>query len=137
MLTKFTITGAINTAVDFLILNTCLFVFGLGFAHAYVVFKALGFIGAVTNSYFLNKYWVFKTLHRPTPKEGSLFLGVSLLGLVVNTAAAQLALLLLKLLPGGTHVVLLANIAALVGTGAVLSWNFWGYKYIVFSEPHV
>jgi len=59
-LAKFGLTGALNTFVDLGILSILMSVSGIASGVAYSLFKAIGFIGATTNSYLWNKHWTFK-----------------------------------------------------------------------------
>jgi putative flippase GtrA len=142
---KFGIVGVINTAVDFGVLNALILAFGLGSGESrFFLFKSISFIVAVTNSFFLNKYYVFKEGKVPgegrsdktgrKAGEAGKFLLVSLAGLLVNSlvAAAVFNLGQSVFNIGNAH--LLANIGALVGTALVLVSNFLGYKYFVFKR---
>lgn len=137
---KFSLVGAFNTAVDFAVLNVLIFLFGTGgHGELYVVFKTVSFLAAVVNSYYLNKTWVFARKNpvgeSPRAKEGALFLAISSIGLLLNVAiSAGVFFIVTPILPISAHFA--ANIGASLGSGAVLLWNFLGYKYIVFQDRH-
>ncbi len=132
---KFLATGVTNTAVDFAVLNLCIVFFGITQGDPkYLVFKALSYIVASTNSFFLNKLWVFKNKEKADTKQVGSFAVVSGIGLILNTGISLLVFY------AGTHffadhsVQLWANIGAICGTALVLFFNFVAYKFIVFNK---
>lgn len=131
---RFIVVGVLNTAIDLAVLNALVLIFGLGFhGELYLFFKGISFIAAVSNSYFWNKYWVFEKNTTIDAKESSLFLTVSGAGFLLNVLVSSFIFALIQ----STHLIslhLAANIGALAGTLAVLSWNFFGYKYVVFKH---
>lgn len=131
---KFFSVGLLNTAVDFAVLNVCVYLFGTG-AHGelFVFFKAFSFLVAVTNSYFFNKYWVFEHNTKIEVKETSLFFIVSCVGLLLNVS---ISLLIFTLFADQTHEQIAANAGALMGTAIVFGWNFLGYRFFVFTRDH-
>jgi len=128
----------LNTAIDFAVLNFLLYLFQINSSQhesLYVVFKVISFSLACTNSYFLNKHWVFKKEAPDVVQKQELlrFISVSLVGLLVNGAVAFVVLTLgTKAYP--LHPTLWANIGALTGIIFVLLSNFLGYKYLVFHQ---
>ncbi len=134
---KFVFVGGINTAVDLAVLNVLIYLFGTGENNMYfTAFKALSFIAAVINSYFLNKYWVFEEKKTDQPEKSSkqkiLFFGVSGVGFLINVLISTFAFgILINLLPQQNQIV--GNISAVIGTLTVMIWNYIGYKYIVFK----
>lgn len=130
---KFFFVGVLNTALDFAVLNLCLYLFGTGAnEQLFILFKSISFIVAVINSYLLNKYWVFRQTKAADAREISLFLIISLIGFLINVSvsSAMFALLQHDFSP---H--LAANLGALIGTFVVLAWNFVGYRFFVFNTP--
>lgn len=134
---KFFIVGVLNTAIDFAVLNALILGIGVG-AHGelYGVFKAVSFMVSATNSYFLNKYWVFEKKNAPGVREPMLFLAVSGGGLLLNVGFSSVVFLILT---RTYHVasVIAVNSGALVGTLVVLAWNFVGYKFVVFKKTTI
>lgn len=145
---RFLVTGILNTATDFLILNGLLFLFSRGpevSKPTYVAFKTISFLGAITQSYALNKHWVFgraRTRGAASTKgyarERGMFLAVSALGFGINIAAAGATFAALGHM-GMFDQRIDANIGALAGTALTLITNFVGYKFLVFKrhEPHL
>ncbi|MDQ3089598.1 MAG: glycosyltransferase [bacterium] len=133
---KFVIAGAFNTAIDFTVLNLFISTIGLGANNFnYVVFKAISFIAAVTSSYFLNKFWVFKNHGGNTLKSKELinFLAISIIGFFLNIFVSSLVFNIGPNISSFSSSVW-ANIGALLGTLTVLMWNFFGYKLFVFKK---
>lgn len=132
---KFIVTGVSNTAVDFIVLNILIAIFGItsGDPH-YILFKAISYIVASTNSFILNKWWVFKNKRQADPKEVGSFAMVSGIGLVVNTLVSLVVFHVGTLLYPSFSPQMWANIGALSGTAVVLVFNFFAYKFLVFKK---
>ncbi len=131
---KFVIVGVVNTVIDLSVLNLLIFFFTTGGnGELYILFKSLSFLASVTNSYFLNKYWVFRSEEKSSAKEPVLFFGVSAIGFILNVSVSFVVFLAFmhfsQLSPQ-----IAANIGALAGTAVVVSWNFVGYKFVVFKK---
>jgi putative flippase GtrA len=132
---KFGVIGVLNTAVDFLVLNGLIAVFGTDKNGVlFVCFKAISFLVALLNSYFFNKFYVFAGAgKKSTLHEGAAFFAVSAVGFVLNVAIATASFAMFSgPLALSTHVA--ATLGALAGTLVVLGWNFAGYKYFVFKK---
>ncbi len=129
---KFGFTGALNTGTDFVVLNSLLSVSG-GAHGAYLACKAVSFSIAVVQSYFLNKYWVFRAKGERNMEETARFFAVSVAGLIFNIAGSSLVFSLLGALDLFDFRIR-ANAGALVGTLLVLVWNYTGYKFFVFKK---
>ncbi|MFM2330689.1 MAG: hypothetical protein RLZZ26_196 [Candidatus Parcubacteria bacterium] len=131
---KFFLVGVLNTALDFVVLNVCIFYFGTG-AHGelFVVFKSVSFLAAVVNSYLLNKYWVFEHSAAPHAKEFLLFATISFVGFVINVS---ISFVMFRLFVHEFTPHIAANVGALVGTVVVFAWNFIGYRFFVFNKRH-
>lgn len=133
---KFVAVGAINTALDLLVLNALLLMSDQAKHDAsFSIFKAISFLVAVINSYWLNRYWTFAgTRTRNTRAAFGQFLGVSLVGLAVNNVVATLVFRHAFVIPRLSA--LRATIAGLAGSAAGLTWNYVGYKFFVFKRGH-
>ncbi len=133
---KFALVGVANTAVDWIFF----FVFNRWFNIARIIAKVLSFIVSVINSYLLNSNWTFKKEYKDVLLKGerkkveaglfSRFLIVSLVGLLINTLAYNLAYNNLGTMPTDRW----RDIAALfVASASGIIWNFfanklWTYK---------
>jgi len=129
---KFVLTGVLNTLIDFGILNFLISLSGATEGGLYSMFKGLSFLVAVTNSYFWNKFWVFESKKYTSRAEYLQFIVVSAIGFGVNVGIASLVVNLIGPL-GGASPKLWANVGAIGGTLVGLTWNFLGYKFIVFK----
>ncbi|MEI7810651.1 MAG: GtrA family protein, partial [bacterium] len=130
-----------NTAVDFLVLNILITIFGLAQQDPhYIYLKAISFTVAVINSFIWNKNFVFKNTvsakntKSKTRKEIWKFLMVSIIGLFINTLIAHLMFVVLGNLDPNITPRIAANIGALAGSAIVFISNFFGYKYLVFIK---
>jgi len=140
-LAKFILVGLLNTFVDWGILNLLMFLTSATSGYLYMIFKGFSFLAATSNSYAWNKFWTFKKSSDDHPsaekkaagKEFLQFFVVSLIGFSLNVGVATLVVNVLG--PQmGVSAQLWANIGALGGTLAGLTWNFLGYKLIVFKD---
>lgn len=124
--------GVLNTALDFVVLNICIFFFGTG-AHGelFVIFKSISFLVAVANSYMLNKWWVFEHEAPMSVKEPLLFVIISAIGFWMNVS---ISFTVFTFFVQEVSAQFAANIGALTGTAVVLVWNFIGYRFLVFKK---
>ena len=137
---KFAMVGIFNTFLDLGLLNLLIFFTGAGEKGlVFGLFKAMSFSCAATSSYLFNKYWVFRD---PSNKKRALqvsqFLIVTIIGGAINTVTATIVVT--YVLHGLPLISVLADeklwptLGGLVGTGAGMFWNFFGYKYLVFKD---
>lgn len=142
-LAKFGATGAANSAIDIGVLALLVSLFYSETAVvptvAFIIFRTMSFLLANTNSYFWNKFWSFKnksakedTSETKKSTEFGKFLLVSAIGLVINVTVSSIV----NALHGYTSInpQSWATIAAVSGTIITLTWNFLGYKLIVFKK---
>ncbi len=131
-LTKFGAVGVLNTVIDFGVLNIISLITGVTGGLVIGGVNIPGVALALTNAYFLNKFWVFK--HRDN--KGALhdlptFLLVSGLGIVINSSIVIFATSYpVVSFDAKTWL----NIAKLCATVFSFMWNFLGYKFIVFKS---
>lgn len=130
---KFAAVGALNTVVDFGVLNLLIFLTSIAAGSWYSVFKGFSFLIANINAYFWNKYWAFGVGGSVNTKEFSQFFIVSLIGFGINVGLASLIVNVIGA-PVGVSETLWANVGALAATIISLIWNFLGYKFIVFKK---
>ena len=130
-LLRFVLIGAVNTLVDWTVLNIEILALGeRGGLFSYPVYKAISFSVAVINSYVFNKRWVFKS--NAEDKRALLsFAFVSIIGLGLNVLAAS-AVMSVSRCSG--HFVLCANLGAVAGSWAAFAWNYIGYAVFVFKQ---
>lgn len=131
---KFFIVGILNTGLDFAVLNFLMWMTQTYKGTSLVIFGTISFSVAVTNSYFLNKYWTFGDQSKAqAPQQFIKFLSVSIGGLILNNSIIYFITTIVNPVLGLSPV-LWANFAKVVATGAVLAWNFAGYKLFVFKK---
>jgi putative flippase GtrA len=142
-LAKFGATGAANSAIDIGVLALLVASFYSETAIIptipFILFRIISFLLANTNSYFWNKFWSFKSkttknVVSKTEKttEFGKFITVSIIGLVINVTISSIVNSLQGYTPINPQT--WATIAAVAGTIATLTWNFLGYKLIVFKK---
>jgi putative flippase GtrA len=131
---KFVLVGILNTGIDFGVSNILMKVFNIYSGLGFSLFKGVGFAAAVINSYFLNKFWTFKSKSADrSGKQFVQFFVVSLIGFGVNVGVASLVVDMI----GPQFNIgekLWANFGILCATFASMVWNFVGYKFIVFKD---
>lgn len=133
---KFLVTGVLNTLVDLGTLNLLIYFTGMTTGIWYSVFKGAGFIAAVINSFFWNKFWVFERKGLANAgKEFSKFVSVSAAGIVINVSIASVLVNVMGA-PAGVSEKVWGNAAAILAGIAVFVWNFLGYKLLVFRQPN-
>lgn len=135
---KFVIVGGINTAIDFAVLNTLVFMSGITSGAGLFVLNCISFSVAVVNSYYMNKRWTFKEAaagieDKNAGVQFSQFFIVSLIGITINGLILT-GITSYITAPFGLSDQLWVNVAKLVATGASLVWNFIGYKLFVFKK---
>jgi putative flippase GtrA len=135
-LVKFAEVGVLNTAIDFGVLNLLIWLTGITSGWAIAPLNVTSFLCATTNSYFWNKFWTFKKKGAVSGGEFTQFLIISAVGIGVNTgivvAGTSLVSPALGMSPAAW-----ANVMKLLATLVSLTWNFLGYKFIVFKAREV
>ncbi len=133
---KFCVVGVSNTAVDFGILNLLILLTGIESGYYYSIFKAISFVVAVLHSYLWNRVWAFKSKGKGVKrveKEFFQFLSVSTLGFGINVGTASFVVNFIG--PrAGISPTLWANIGAISAVLFSSTWDFLGYKFIVFKK---
>lgn len=131
---RFILIGLMNTAIDFAVLNLLMYLTGIYQGKGIIGLNVVSFAVAVTNSYFWNKRWTFKDRDKKgMAEEFAQFLGVTLVGLAVNSSVVYL--ITTYILPVfGIGPQLWVNLAKAAATGFSLIWNFAGYKFLVFKK---
>ncbi len=131
---KFVLVGALNTFLDFGVLNLLIWLTGIATGLHYSLFKTVSFFCAALNSYFWNKHWTFE-------KKGNIFasgefmkfLIVTFIGFLINVGTASLVVNVVG--PQyGIGEKLWANVGAFIAVFVAFIWNFLGSKYIVFKK---
>lgn len=131
---KFFVVGILNTLLDFAVFNFLMWMTQTYKGSTLVIFSTISFTVAVTNSYFLNKYWTFSDKSKEqAPQQFIKFISISVVGLILNNSIIySIATFINPMF--GLSPVLWANFAKVVATGVVLAWNFAGYKFFVFKK---
>lgn len=129
---RFAVVGVVNTAVDLAVLNSLIALSHRGRTGLlYSLFKAISFLVAVLNSYCMNSRWAFRQAAAPNAAmRMGRFLSVSVLSLAINVGTASWIAVFTE--PVRWLVRWWPSVAALVGAACGLTFNFAGYKYLVF-----
>jgi len=130
---KFLLVGILNTLIDLGVLNFLILVSGTASGLSFSLFKGASFLVAVVNSYFWNKFWTFeKKETTKAPKEFAQFFVVALIGLGINVLIASFVVNVIGPQFGLSEKIW-ANLGAIAATFFGMTWNFLGYKFIVFK----
>lgn len=134
-LAKFGAIGAANFSIDFGVYNILIYLTHINTGTSIDIFKGIAFFAAVTNSYLWNKHWSFSQKNsNSSEKEFSLFFLVSVIGAILSIGIIHILVNILGSPSFISSLNIWANIANIFATLVVLSWNFLGYKYIVFKK---
>ena len=130
---KFLEVGVLNALIDIGILNLLVWIFGITAGIKLAPLNTFSFLAATVNSFLLNRYWTFKK-EGEAPTGGFLkFLIVSGTGWGINTGIVVLGTAVFSsslLFSAGAWVNIVKVLAALIA----MTWNFIGYKFIVFKK---
>lgn len=128
---KFGLTGTSNTTINLGIINTFVLATGIARGPLVILFSVIAFLCTLTNSYYWNSHWSFKSKHQRSVKEFISFAIIMLVGIALNSGIIYLVTSINP--PAGISAKLWINIATLIATFVVLFWNFFGYRKIVFK----
>lgn len=137
---KFVVVGALNTFVDLGVLSLLILLTGITSGAYYGVLKGFSFLIATVNSYLWNKNWTFSSMGEGEDedltekgKEFGKFVLISGIGFFINVSAA---LVIVNWI--GPSLNIPPNILAILGgvfaAFCSMTWNFLGYKFLVFKK---
>lgn len=129
---KFATVGFLNTAIDFGILNLLSSATGITTGLSLGGINVPAVMAALTNSYFWNKFWVFKAGEGSTASDLPKFIAVSVGAILVNSGIVALGTEFPA--PAGLSPELWLNATKVLATAASFLWNFVGYKIFVFRK---
>ena len=127
---KFAVVGFLGAAIDFSILNWVSVFTGITAGITLGWINVPGFLAAVTNNYLWNKLWVFKKGDTGLFADFPKFLGVTLVGLAVNSGI----IIALTSIPVAYNSQIWLNISKVAANALALTWNFIGYKFFAFKK---
>lgn len=132
---KFAIIGALNTFLDFGILNLLSYLTSIYFGWWMALFNTISFVVANINSFFWNRNWAFFEKNNKQEKKNEFikFFGVSLISLVANTIVFLLMLELLRWTAVSLELPIIENLAKLIAVLFSKFVNYFGYKLFVFK----
>lgn len=119
---RYICVGGICTIIDISVLYIIVDFLGINYIFA----SAISFTLGVIINYFLCTTWIFDVrLIDNRYKEFSIYVFISLVGLLINTLSITLITELF-----GLHFI----ISKILSTGITLVWNFTGRKFILHSK---
>ncbi len=130
---KFILVGGMNFLIDMAALNFLIFSTGISTGITQSAFKSVSFLIAMINSYFWNKFWIFRRVTKEsTGKEFLQFIFISFIGFLINVGIDYIFVNMINPF-GGASLKTWAQFSAIMAAIASLVWNFLGYKFIVFN----
>ena len=133
-LAKFGLIGVSNTIIDLGIYTLLIFLTGITSGAAITGFKTISVIIAIINSYLWNKFWSFENKEvKQVAGEFTKFVSVSIIGLIFNVAITTLMTNYLNH-PNAISNATWAGLSGITASVLVLTWNFVGYKLLVFKK---
>lgn len=131
---KFVLVGLLNTAIDLFIFDLLILITGIATGWGITLFKSIGFLAALWNSYEQNRLWTFDGDAAPsrTKREFATFMVITVIGFFLNVGATSFIANMVP--PFGISQVRWDNVAAIAATVLNLVWNFAGYKFVVFRS---
>ncbi len=132
---RFAAVGILNTAINFAVINVFSLMSGVTAGVSVGEYNIPATAIAATNSYFWNKYWVFKGSNQGAVRQIPEFIAVTTLGLIVRSG---LLILVTSYVPHeGIADGAWLNVANVMATLAGILVDFLGYKFIVFTKKPV
>lgn len=131
---RYLVVGVGNTLLNFVIFNTLMFVTGVTRGNEVVIFSIITYSIVITQSYFLNKYWVFDHgAYKATATQFGTFVGVNVCAACIGTAIIHV---LVNVVGAPSHIdpQIWANIAVLITVPTSMLCNFFGSKFLVFRK---
>lgn len=127
-LTRFAITGFINTMVDFGVFNLLLVLTATKDSAMIALINSLAVSLSIAVSYLLNKHWTFP----PANRDGQFvrFILISMIGIMINSGI--IALLAISYNNTQLAPVVFLNFAKILAALVSSAWNFLAYRSWVF-----
>jgi putative flippase GtrA len=130
---KFSLAGAFTTVVDIKIFQLLYW-----FAPFPLIIKAISFLTGTFVKYWFDKYWSFSATGGPASggqkfylaKEMVKFFTVAILGSAINVASFYF----FSKIETGLDADLWREICIILAIITTATWNFLGYKYVVFKK---
>lgn len=130
---KYVLVGGFNFLLDASILNFFLFATKLTVGWPQTGFKGVSFVLGIVSSYLLNKHWTFSAASKKdTKKEIYQFVLISGVGFMLNIGADYFFVNMVGSF-WNMKPILWAQFSAVMAGAITMSWNFLGYKFIVFK----
>jgi len=131
---KFLLIGVFFALIDIAVLDVLLKIFGITAGTAYSVIVAASFVVVTSVKYVGDKYWAFeKTEKEKMGTEFVRFFIITLISGVIQTLVASLIVNTIGPKFGASPLIW-ANVGKIAGITVASTWNFIGYKFIVFKK---
>lgn len=130
---KFVLVGGFNFLLDAAILNFFLVATKLTAGLPQTGFKGVSFVFGIVSSYLLNKHWTFSAGSKEdVKKEITRFILISGIGFALNVGLDYIFVNMVSSF-WNMKPILWAQFSAVMAAAVTMSWNFLGYKFIVFK----
>lgn len=128
---KYAAVGSFNSLLDLGILNFLSHIFQVYRGPTLILFNTISFLISVSNSYFWNKFWSFKSSTPLGWLEYVKFVLATLGGLIINNILVYFITLST---PEGFSLPVWENVAKLIAVPPTLLWNFFSYRLFIFKH---
>ena len=130
---KFSAVGLLNAAVDFGVLNLCLWLYPTREVSMLVIFNGVALVLANANSYVWNTQWTFKGRAEHDLRQGVLFALQAFVNIAVSNGLFW-ALVRPVIVYTDVPTYLAGNVAKLVSILVASTISFFIMRYVVFSR---
>ena len=132
-LAKFALIGAVFAIFDLIILNILMVYFGITKGIDYTIFATISFILATLAKYVVDKFWAFEQKEGKVKTEFSKFFIITIISAGIQIGIASIVVNLIGSQFGITALAW-GSIGKIIGILFAMTWNFVGYKFIVFKK---
>ncbi|MBX4204944.1 MAG: GtrA family protein [Candidatus Doudnabacteria bacterium] len=129
-ISKFAAVGFLNTAINFAVLNILSIITGQAAGLSVGEYNIPATAVAATNSYFWNKYWVFKGVSRGSASDPVKFFIVTAIGLLARSGVLYFVTTFVS--HGDLSKTAWLNVANVLATLVGIMVDYLGYKFLVF-----
>ena len=129
---RFSLTGLINTVIDFGLFNVLLYFSGVEQGWWLLLFNLLATGAAALNSYFMNRHFTFGISRGGHGQSSLRFALATSTGMLINSLVVMLVSTALFSFP--LPAALRINIGKILGSILSATWNFFTYRHWVFPR---
>lgn len=128
---RYAAVGVLNAALYFIFINALSVLFGIYSGVRLAAVNIPAAVIVIIHSYFLNKFWAFKSFAPLLSSEFLKFLAVNAGAVAINFGVVYAMTTHLR--PAfGLSPLFWENVSNLVALAGIVVWNFLGFRFFVF-----